>query len=66
MCMQLYPRVQKHARTVDEGLMNTNILSAISDIRRMGQQRPDLEVCIFIGIITGPLVCCGRLTAIPL
>ena len=33
--------------------MSTNILSAISDIRRMRQQRPDLEVCIFIGYYYG-------------
>ena len=47
-------------------MMSTNILSAISDIRRMGQQRPDLEVCIFMDIINGAVICCGKLTAIPL
>ena len=44
-------------------MMNTNILSAISDIRRMRQQGPDLEVCIFMDIINGAVICCA---AIPL
>ena len=34
-------------------MMSTNILSAISDIRRAGQQRSGLEVCIFMGCYYG-------------